>query len=154
MAKHPNYNFKCRVKGCTKQFNTKNSLYRHKLAHQGMRFFCKCKDCVKAFVWKHQPVDHMKSHTKKDLYECSFPGCDKGYPTKCACQRHFKLKHSPSKLVYTCNKNFKDDSDCNKTFSSKQQFDQHMDGLHGPGFKTQCWKYYTWAKSPTGVPKM
>ena len=144
MQKHPSYKFKCHIKGCRKQFCTKNSLYRHKLAHQGMRYYCKRKSCDKAFVWKHQLVDHMKSHTKKNMYECDFPGCDKAYPTKRACQRHNKLKHSPSKTTYTCQHKYEDNSQCDKTFSSKQQFDQHVQGLHGPGFQTRCGKFYTW----------
>ena len=144
MQKHPGHKFKCRVKGCTKQFSTKNSLYRHQLAHKGMCYFCKRKSCDKAFVWKHQLVDHMKSHTKKNMYQCDFPGCDKEYATKRACQRHKKLKHSPSKLTYTCNNQFDDGTDCTSTFTSKQQFDQHVQGLHGVGFKTRCGKYFTW----------
>ena len=140
---HPEFKYKCKYKRCVKQFQTKNALYRHNMAHKGVRFFCN--RCDKGFVWGHQLRDHKKSHTGRNLYECAFPPCDKSYSTKRACQRHEFLKHSGDK-VFKCESFFSDEeTQCSSSFSSTQQLNQHKQGFHGSGFKTRCGqKSYRW----------
>ena len=143
-TKHKKFKFKCRRKGCGKQFQRANTLYRHKLAHKGLRYFCTQDDCDRGFLWKHELDDHIRSHTGKDLYKCGFPPCKKGYPTARARQRHEKLKHPSRKKMYKCNEQLQDNTKCDKEYPSEQQLNQHKQGIHWGGFKAKCGKTYTW----------
>ena len=44
-------------------------------------------------ITDEQLMKFKQKHEINNIYNCSFPNCDKSYPTKCSLNMHIKLKH-------------------------------------------------------------
>ena len=44
-------------------------------------------------IIKKEQIFKRPKHEINNIYNCSFPNCDKSYPTKCSLNMHIKLKH-------------------------------------------------------------
>ena len=60
-------NFECKV--CTKMFNNKHKLVRHKRIHTDKKQ-CKCKVCDKMFTRSSHLKSHERTHTGEKPYNC------------------------------------------------------------------------------------
>ena len=138
--KHKSFKYKCRF--CQKTFRTKNGLYKHKLYHTvGLRYMCP--NCDKGFMFFGQYREHKNVHTSstKNRFPCR-EGCDKSYSSTRA--RNYHEQHH-KKLKIVCKvKDPKDGSKCGYTFTSRQGYNVHFRGYHGPGWDSLCGRNFIW----------
>ena len=147
--KHKSFKYKCRF--CPKTFRTKNGQYKHKLYHTvGLRYMCK--NCDKGFMFYGQYREHKNVHTSstKNRFPCR-EGCDKSYGSTRA--RNYHEQHH-KKLKIVCKaKDPKDGSKCGYTFTSRQGYNVHFRGYHGPGWDSLCGRNFIWPAKKTDHEK-
>ena len=142
--KHKSFRYKCRY--CKKTYQTKNGLYKHKLYHTvGLRY--NCKDCTMGFIFFSQYREHRNVHTtsSKHRFPCR-KGCDKDYGSTRA-QNYHERQHQAKKIV--CKFKIKKGEKCRLEFTSKQSYEVHYRGFHGPGWDSLCGKNYKWPAKKT-----
>ena len=86
---------------CSKEFLTKNGLYKHEKAHEGDKLHCPT--CGKSFLWNCELQDHKRRPTTKwsECIKCNIASCKKDYSSKRALQRHIRDDHGKQTEV-TC----------------------------------------------------
>ena len=147
--KHKSFKYKCRF--CPKTFWTKNGQYKHQLYHTvGLRYMCK--NCDKGFMFYRQHHEHKNVHTSstKNRLPCR-EGCDKSYGSTRARNYH-KQHHKKLKIVCKA-KDPKDRSKCGYTFTSRQGYNVHFRGYHGPGWDSLCGRNFIWPAKKTDHEK-
>ena len=88
-------------KECSKEFLTKNGLYKHEKAHDSDKLHCPT--CGKSFLWNCELEDHKRRHTMKcsEHIKCHIASCKKDYSSKRALQRHVRDDNG-KKTEITC----------------------------------------------------
>ena len=87
--------------------------------------------CIKKHLEEHEHV-----HSRKNLFPCPSQGCKRSYTTKAALNAHMMVHED---------KQFKCDT-CSKTFNTKPNLQQHIQGKHGEGWRALCGKKFPWPK--------
>ena len=151
----PKVRHQCMFAGCTKSFNQRGDLVRHKGSHEGTVF--KCDKCPSTFTLKKNLVKHLNAHTdgfmcnvcgkkmssKQALaahlnihteerpYPCPNPGCNKGYSTKGNLKKHLAGcgLSSVEKKTIQC-------PECPTRVSTKDALKYHLESAH-----THCGAY-------------
>ena len=118
--KHPNFRFKCRY--CTLEYITYNAQFKHEQGHDEKPYLCTI--CNKTFMYKKHLEEHERVHSRKNLFPCPSRGCKRSYTTKAALNAH-TIVHE--------DKQFKCDT-CSKTFNTKPNIQQRIQGKHGEGW--------------------
>ena len=130
--KHPRFKFCCSY--CKEEYSTYNGCYRHMQRH--FKLPLACDQCTKRCQYPRELSDHLKTHTQKGLFPCTWRGCKKKFVSKKTMWQHLQ-KHSPD--TWTCDK-------CSpaKSFDTHSYYRQHCKGIHEGGFKTRCGVMYKW----------
>ena len=130
---HPQHEFKCSQ--CDKTYSSRNAQMRHERGHAGMPF--SCSDCDYTCMFSYELKNHVKRHTGRGLYPCTYRGCQKQFTTKKGMIQHAQVHDDEQ---YTCDI-------CGKPgFNTKGYLRQHKK-RHNKGFIARCGLTY---KHPTG----
>ena len=128
---------------CSKEFLTKNVLYKHEKAHDGDKLHCLT--CGKSLLWNCELEDHKRRHTMKcsECIKCHTASCKKDYSSKRALQRHVRDDHG-KKTEITCDFLKSDGLICGCKSRTLMLHKQHFTHEHEGGFLTLCGKHVPW----------
>ena len=133
---HKDYRYKCGR--CLQEFTSWIGHYKHKKRHVGKSYICD--DCGKDFQFGYELDEHVRGHTREELFECE--NCDKAYPSKRALKLHEK-SHTDNQ-EYTCEFTEKNGKVCGQVCVSPNHLKQHHRGMHGEGWLCHCGKRFQW----------
>ena len=121
-------NFKCTEPGCSKEYASRQGLNYHKKTHKDEFYIYDCKHCNLAFNNEKSLRNHMKVHTGKGLYPCTYRGCKLQFTLKQNMKRHAEI-HLKEK--HQC-------PDCQKIFDTKNALGNHNKEVHGSEDQLVC----------------
>ena len=128
---HPDLKFRCQY--CPKNYDTYNAHYKHEYKHFQLPY--KCHYCEKRFLFPGLQAKHKKQHTGKGLLPCTWPECKVKLSCKDALRQQI-VTHTEVRFPCT---------QCNKTFNTITNMQQHTKGVHGDGFIALCGAAYDWS---------
>ena len=135
---HKKFHFNCRY--CTKTYQTYIGCYKHEKYYlHGKPFGCQY--CTKTFQFEGERDEHLRKHTRKNLWICELDNCNKGYASKRAMKAHVK-SHYDEEVV--CQHVLKNGKECGQICIDTVNLKQHERGMHGEGWVTPCGIRYSW----------
>ena len=131
---HDGEPFSCTVSDkCTKKFKGYNALHKHEQKHFIYKYFCT--ECGKRFQFPRDLSAHEATHDESLKLPCTYPKCKEKCRDKFSLKQHLSTHFKDNK--YRCD-------DCERDFTDRGSYKQHMKGKHGDGYKTLCGKTYAW----------
>ena len=125
---------KCTViESCKKMFRGYNALHKHEKKHFIYKYFCP--ECGKRFQFPSELNAHSATHDESLKLPCTYPKCKERCRDKFSLKQHLSTHFKDMK--YRCD-------DCEKDFTDRGSYKQHMKGKHGDRYKTLCGKTYAW----------
>ena len=126
--------FKCTViESCHKKFRGYNALHKHEKKHFIYKYFCP--ECGKRFQFPSELNAHSATHDDSLKLPCTYPKCKERCRDKFSLKQHLTTHFKDKK--YRCD-------DCQKDFTDRGSYKQHMKGKHGDGYKSLCGVTYAW----------
>ena len=141
---HKDYRFDCRH--CTRKYLSLAARRKHEMYHKkNFRYVCsEVEECSRGFMFLCEYMDHIKTHTKKNLWICKYKRCGKGYAAKRTMTAHYKTHYTKDVL---CDEKLEDGTVCGQSCVSDNHLKQHKRGKHGEGWKSLCGKTFPWPAS-------
>ena len=135
---HKKFRFKCSY--CGRKYQTFIGCYKHEKLHRHGKPYT-CRYCDKSFLFEGELGEHECKHTRKNLWKCELPDCDKAYPSKRAMKAHVK-SHYEEDVV--CDKILENGKECVQVCINSVHLRQHQRGMHGEGWLSPCAKRFNW----------
>ena len=87
---HKDFKFKCRY--CIKKYRSLAARDKHEMYHKlNFRYVCgEVSTCRKGFIFLCEYTEHLKTHTKANLWICDYQDCGNGYAAKRTRDSHYQ----------------------------------------------------------------